>query len=148
MRNGSLAHLQRYLNLGLTPIPLKPHSKEPLVKWRNGWNPTLEDLKVWASDSVNWGVSCGKSLAVVGLDSEDAHCCFVREHSFFLARSTVKKPISPTLPQPCSHDSTEGSIPVQLNACERATVQFQSWSNRVERTSCIQRDRRGYWHGY
>jgi len=148
MRRNTLTHLQLYFQLGLTPIPLKPRSKEPPVRWRDGWSPTLEELQIWASQSVNWGVRCRKNLAVLDLGSQSAYYCFIREHSLPLGYRTVKKPISPTLPQPCSHDSTEGSIPVQLNACERATVQFQSWSNRVERTSCIQRDRRGYWHGY
>lgn len=81
MRNETLSHLQRYLNLGLTPIPLKPHSKKPLVKWRNGWNPTLEDLKVWASQSgINWGLRCGENLAVLDFDSEYAYHSFIKQH--------------------------------------------------------------------
>jgi hypothetical protein len=38
-----------YRRLGLTPIPLRQRSKEPLVKWGNGWNPTREELRACAS---------------------------------------------------------------------------------------------------
>ena len=41
--------LQLYLRLGLTPIPLKPRSKEALVRWGDGWNPTPEELARWAA---------------------------------------------------------------------------------------------------
>ncbi len=66
-------YLQVYLALGLTPIPLKPQSKEPLVKWRNGWNPTASELRRWAAKpDINWGVRCGEKLAVIDCDSKDA----------------------------------------------------------------------------
>lgn len=53
-------YLQRYLQLGLTPVPLKLRSGQPLVKWRNGWNPAHAELRLRASKpGINWGVSCG-----------------------------------------------------------------------------------------
>jgi len=65
-------HLQLYLRLGLTPVPLKWRSKKPMVKWRNGWNPTAEDLEAWASrPDINWGAPCGPNLAVIDCDSEE-----------------------------------------------------------------------------
>lgn len=81
MTSDTLAHLQLYQRLGLTPIPLKPRSKEPLVKWGTRWNPTSEELERWAArPSINWGVRCGESLAVLDFDSEDAYYEFVKEH--------------------------------------------------------------------
>jgi len=63
-------HLLSYVGLNLTPIPLKPRSKKPLVKWGKEWNPTLEELEVWASrPNINWGVRCGAGLAVLDFDS-------------------------------------------------------------------------------
>ena len=44
--------LDHYVQLGLTPIPLKPRSKEPLLKWGNGRSPMLQDLERWASMAV------------------------------------------------------------------------------------------------
>jgi len=139
MRRNTLTHLQLYFQLGLTPIPLKPRSKEPPVRWRDGWSPTLEELQIWASQSVNWGVRCRKNLAVLDLGSQSAYYCFIREHSLPLGYRTVKKPISPTLPQPRSHGSTDSSAAVQLNTLEQAAVQFQSQSNGVERISVSSR---------
>ena len=37
--------LERYVQLGLTTIPLKPRSKEPSVRWCSGWSTTLQDLE-------------------------------------------------------------------------------------------------------
>lgn len=51
--------LQLYLRLGLTPIPLKPHSKEPLVRWANAWHPTHEGLEAWVSrPDINRAMCC------------------------------------------------------------------------------------------
>jgi hypothetical protein len=75
MTNNAIAHPQFYHNFGLTPIPLKPRSKEPLVKWGDGWNPTAEELERWSSKpEINWGVRCGEELAV--LDFDDPNSCF------------------------------------------------------------------------
>ena len=74
-------HLQLYLNFGLIPIPLKPRSKEPLVRWGNGWNPTQKELQLWASrPGINWAVRCGDKLAVIDCDSEDAYSHFIDTH--------------------------------------------------------------------
>jgi len=42
----------------LTPIPLKPKSKVPLVKWSvEGWKPAPAELETWASKpGINWGI--------------------------------------------------------------------------------------------
>lgn len=74
--------LQLYQRLGLTPIPLKPRSKEPLVKWGDGWNPTSEELKAWASrPRINWGVRCGEKLAVLDFDSPNSYYHFTASHT-------------------------------------------------------------------
>lgn len=74
-------HLQLYLRLGLTPVPLKERSKEPLVKWRNGWNPTPEELEAWASKpNINWAVRCGDNLAGIDCDSEESFRNFTASH--------------------------------------------------------------------
>jgi len=38
--------IDHYVQLGLTPIPLEPRSKEPLLKWGNGRSPMLQDLVI------------------------------------------------------------------------------------------------------
>ena len=55
--------LQLYLGLGLIPIPLKPRSKEPLMRWSDGWNPRCEDNKRWpAHCDLNWPMCSGPNL--------------------------------------------------------------------------------------
>ena len=67
--------LQRYLDLGLTPIPLK--GKKPVVKWTQ-WHPKIIDaLKPYIRGNANWGVATGGNLAVLDFDSEDAYVDFV-----------------------------------------------------------------------
>jgi hypothetical protein len=67
--------LQRYLDLGLTPIPLV--GKKPIVKWSN-WRPkTIDTLKPYIHGNANWGVATGGNLAVLDFDSEDAYVDFV-----------------------------------------------------------------------
>lgn len=63
------AQLQTYLDLGLTPIPLK--GKIPIVKWLHGnWNPkTIEDLSHY-KNCVNWGLKTGGNFAVIDFDDE------------------------------------------------------------------------------
>jgi hypothetical protein len=58
--------------LDLTPIPLKPKSKVPLVKWSDdSWNPTLAELETGASKpGINWGIRCGQNLAVIDFASQ------------------------------------------------------------------------------
>jgi len=73
-------HLRLYRSLGLTAIPLKPRYKVPLVKWRDGWNPSPKELERFACDpSVNWGVRCGENL-VIDCDSADAFRSFTATH--------------------------------------------------------------------
>jgi len=75
------SELDVYFHLGLVPIPLKPRSKEPLVRWRDGWNPTFEQLDTWASQpSINWAVRCGENLAVLDFDSDDSFHSFLEAH--------------------------------------------------------------------
>lgn len=79
-RGGLLQLCQR---LGLTLLPLCvpnpeggclqhgpecPHpGKRPLVKWRDRWNPTFEQLgRGVVKAGLNWGVRCGPELASAG----------------------------------------------------------------------------------
>lgn len=66
----------------LVPIPLKPGSKVPQVKWsEENWKPTPFELKAWASKlGGNWGIRCGQNLAVIDCDSEDAYQNFITTH--------------------------------------------------------------------
>lgn len=76
----TLACLQLYQRLGLTPVPLRPRSKEPLVRWGDDWNPGFEQLHTWASQpGINWGVRCGPELAVLDFDWPKAFNTFRRE---------------------------------------------------------------------
>lgn len=80
-----------YHRLGLTPIPLKPHSKEPLVKWRDGWNPTIDVLERWTAKlGVNWGVRCGAELVVLDFDIPGDYQEFITNHSVPADAPTVK----------------------------------------------------------
>jgi len=70
--------LQQYLDLNLTPIPLK--GKKPLVKWKS-WHPkTIDQLKPYIRGNVNWAVRTGGSLAVLDFDSRDAYVDFVSKN--------------------------------------------------------------------
>ncbi|MFC2014164.1 bifunctional DNA primase/polymerase [Chloroflexota bacterium] len=75
-------YLELYRHLNLTPIPLKPKSKVPLVRWTDGnWNPTLAELQAWAcKPNINWGVRCGENLAALDFDSEEAFFSFTCTH--------------------------------------------------------------------
>jgi len=96
MNSNILAYLQHYQHLGLTPIPLcapKPEGsclqhgtdcphpgKRPLVRWRNGWNPTAEELEQRNSKGCNWGVRCGPELAAWDFDATGAFHRFLQVH--------------------------------------------------------------------
>ena len=41
--------LDHHLRPDLTPIPPRPSSKKPLVKWGNGLSPALQHPKLWAT---------------------------------------------------------------------------------------------------
>ncbi len=45
--------LKHYLSLGLTLIPLKFRYKRPLVRWVNGWNPSIEQLQGYLAQLAN-----------------------------------------------------------------------------------------------
>ena len=68
--------------LQLVPIPLKPKSKAPLVKWSaEHWQPSPAELKSWASTpGINWGVRGGKNLAALDFDSEEEYLDFKAKH--------------------------------------------------------------------
>ncbi|MFH0847755.1 MAG: bifunctional DNA primase/polymerase [Chloroflexota bacterium] len=74
--------LRLYQRLGLTLIPLNPRSKAPpLVKWRNGWEPTPAELEWWlAKPGINWGARCGPELAAMDFDTPDAFYGFLQAH--------------------------------------------------------------------
>jgi len=83
-REGVEAQLQAYINLGLTPIPLR--GKRPIVKWRHGWNPTkLDDLKPYIGRAVNWGLKTGDNFAVVDFDSQEAFTRFIAANIEYLS---------------------------------------------------------------
>ena len=67
-----VGYLFRLRCLDLTPIPLKPKSKVPLVKWSDdSWNLTLAELETWASKpGINWDIRCGQNLAVIDFASQ------------------------------------------------------------------------------
>jgi hypothetical protein len=63
------SHLLTYLALRLTPIPLKPGNKQPLVRWGRDWNPSWQEVKEWSNQpEINIGIRCGKELAVLDFD--------------------------------------------------------------------------------
>ena len=66
----------------LVPIPLKPRSKIPLVKWSvDRWAAPAAELQTWSADpTINWAVRCGQNLAVIDCDSEDAYLDFMATH--------------------------------------------------------------------
>jgi hypothetical protein len=80
MAQAFLENLNLYRRLGLIPIPLKYRSKEPLVKWGNGWNPTDTEVQKWQKSGCNWGVRCGPELAVLDFDSPDTFQDFLQAH--------------------------------------------------------------------
>ncbi len=77
---GCLIELCHRLNL--VPIPLKPKSKVPLVKWSaKQWQPSSAELKSWASTpGINWGVRGGENLAAIDIESEDEYFHFIGKY--------------------------------------------------------------------
>lgn len=82
--------LKHYLSLGLTLIPLKFRYKRPLVRWVNGWNPSIEQLQGYLAQLASVGVLCGESLAVIDCDSPDAHFSFIATHELLPDCPVVK----------------------------------------------------------
>jgi hypothetical protein len=75
-REGITAQLQAYLDLGLTPIPLR--GKIPLVKWRKGWNRrSIADLKSFIQRGTNWGLKTGANFAVIDFDHQESFTKFI-----------------------------------------------------------------------
>ena len=67
-----IQEIDLYLQIQLPLIPLKPQSKDPLVRWGDIWNPTSEGLeRRFANHSVNISVRCRDKVAVVGCDPEE-----------------------------------------------------------------------------
>lgn len=63
--------IPRYFKLGLSPIPVAPKSKRPLVPWKEAdWRPTeLKHLRPWIDrPDLNWGLRCGPELHVIDID--------------------------------------------------------------------------------
>ena len=60
-------HIEHYLSLGLTIIPLKPRSKKPLVRWGSGWNPSIDQLQSFFAQSANVGLQEVGSSALSGV---------------------------------------------------------------------------------
>jgi len=77
-RQAIKAQLQTYLDLGLTPIPLR--GKIPRTKWRHGWDPrSLEDLEPY-KNCLNWGIKTGANLCVIDFDSPEIFAKFAAEN--------------------------------------------------------------------
>lgn len=67
--------LQRYLDRGLAPIPLK--GKKPRVHWKQ-WNPTtIDHLKNYLRPGVDWGLKTGAKLAVIDFDTTQGFIDFI-----------------------------------------------------------------------
>jgi len=70
---------KEYLKLGLTPIPLKPRAKTPLISWKKYQRerPTEKDIELWWGKwpSANIGLVTGhmSRLTVLDCDSEEAY---------------------------------------------------------------------------
>ncbi|MBE0481369.1 MAG: bifunctional DNA primase/polymerase [Dehalococcoidia bacterium] len=70
-----------YVRLGLSPIPLKPRYKVPLVKRRVGWNPGPEEVRRRASTpGINFGVHCSRELVGLDFDSEEEFQSLIEVH--------------------------------------------------------------------
>jgi len=76
----------------LVPIPLKPGSKVPLVKWSaDRWAAPAVELQTWSADpTINWAVRCGENLAVIDFDSDDEYFHFIATHRLPLDCPVVK----------------------------------------------------------
>jgi hypothetical protein len=81
------AQLQNYLNLGLTPIPLK--GKRPIVRWVHGdWHPKkIDDLAPY-KNCVNWGIKTSATFAVIDFDDEHAFFQFAEANAENLPKNT------------------------------------------------------------
>jgi len=83
---GLLQWAKFYTSKGFSVIPLKPRSKQPLIRWKQFQNrrPTNIELEEWFADGQNnIAIVTGKisGVTVVDLDSTDA-ISFADEHQF------------------------------------------------------------------
>jgi len=75
--NKCLWYAELYLGKGLSIIPLKPRSKEPLIPWKEYQErlPTAKEIEKWFSENeANVAIVCGSisgNLIVVDFDSEE-----------------------------------------------------------------------------
>ena len=86
MSSDTLAYLQPYQRLGLSPVPLKRRSKEPPVRCGDGLDSLVEQIaQRVANPKVNISVSCTENLAIVDCDSEETFCDFATTHDLLSA---------------------------------------------------------------
>jgi hypothetical protein len=67
--------LSEYLELGLTPVPLR--GKLPAVKWKS-WRPRgMKSLRPYIRSDSNWGIKTGDGLYVLDFDTDKAFFDFI-----------------------------------------------------------------------
>ena len=71
-----MSYAKLYVSKGLSVIPLKPRSKEPIIQWKEFQmrTPSSEEIEKWFSEERNIAIVCGKvssNLVVVDFDSEE-----------------------------------------------------------------------------
>jgi hypothetical protein len=80
MSSDTLAYLQLYQRLDLTPVPLKPRLKESRVRWRNGQNATSAKFEQRVDKAgINWGIRGDPEFGVLDFHSAEAFNAFRRD---------------------------------------------------------------------
>ena len=72
------------LGRGLIPIPVEPHTREPLVAPGDDWNSRCEDNERWpAHCDLNWPICLGPNLVTLHFDSIEALYAYYSYPMFF-----------------------------------------------------------------
>jgi len=71
-----LNELEWLVSQGVSVVPLKPESKEPLLKWSEYQKrqPTREEIEQWMQQTSNFAAVCGKvsgNLVIIDIDKEE-----------------------------------------------------------------------------
>ncbi|HDM76518.1 MAG TPA: hypothetical protein ENG51_08615 [Deltaproteobacteria bacterium] len=71
-----LSEIDWLVSEGISVVPLKPKSKEPLIKWKEYQErrPTREEIERWKQQTTNFAAVCGKvsnNLVIIDIDREE-----------------------------------------------------------------------------
>jgi hypothetical protein len=94
VEGGLSRFIEFYRRLGFNIMPLKPRSKEPIIKWEElrHRKATDDEIRIWFSRDANIGIVCGSvsgNLAVLDFESPDSFERFFDKKPEEVAETTI-----------------------------------------------------------